>query len=116
MFVEVAQLIDVIGIEVVAQTITELQLRNQFEERKIEVTTDTYFHHRAEAFQTNIVVTCTGQVDHAVDACHHIGAVVVPSWSGKLDVDRKGDIGVLHVLRGLGMASFLIRIQQVNEG
>ena len=93
--IHVLELITMLGVKAVAQTIAELQLGAEFEERKLEVAPQSYLYHRVETLETHIILRLARQVNHRVDAGDDIGTVVVETLCAELQIDREGDIGVL---------------------
>ena len=63
----------------IRQAIAEFQFGYQFEEGQVEVAAQADLDKRVCAFQLDIVLILAREVDHRVDACHHVRAVVVPT-------------------------------------
>ena len=88
--VGILQFLGVVVVQRVAQTVAELQLRNQLEERQIEVAAKAHLHKQVRLFQLDILLVLACQVHHRVDASHHIRPVVVPAFGRELHVQREG--------------------------
>jgi len=79
--------------------ITELQLGYQLEEREIKVTAKSHFDKRVVALELYEVLLFAGEVDHVVHTGNQVWPVVVPAFCRELQVEGKGDVGALQVLR-----------------
>ncbi len=113
--IDIRQFVGMVLVKRVHQTVAELQFRDEFEERQVEVAADTYLEHRVVPFQLDEILRLAGQVHHWVDAANDIGAVIVETLGRELQVDGEGYIGVLHVLRSRDDASLGVSAVQVAE-
>lgn len=113
--VGVLQFAGVVVVQGIAQTIAELQFRDQFEEWQVEITAQAHLQEHVRPFQLNIFLILARQIDHRVHACHDVGAVVVPALRTELQVNGEGDIGVLHVLCLFKKSAVLGTIRHITE-
>ena len=74
----------------VEEPVAELYLGYEFEEREVEVATDACLEIYVEGLELEVALFLDGEVEHGVDACHKVWAVVVEPLGGELDVDRHG--------------------------
>ena len=114
--VGVLQFAGMVLVEGIAKTVAELQLGDELEEGQIEIAAQSDFKEKVGALQLDILLILAREVDHRVDACHHVRTVVVPSLGTELDVEGKRDVGVLHVLRHLGGLAVGRQVGEVAEG
>ena len=90
-----------IAAECVVQAETELDFRNQLEERQIKVAAETHFREGLERSRADVTAFRRGEVVHHVESAHHIGTKIIVAWGGDFDEGWYGDIGRFHVLRQL---------------
>lgn len=111
----VAQLLGVLCVEGVAESVDELQLRTQLEVGQIEVAAHAELQRERRALQLQRVGALAREVDHRRYACHEIRAVVVEAWRSEDDVACHGDVGGLHILTLLVGSAALAQVLQVLE-
>ena len=114
-FVLVGQLVAVVIVDVVGKAVAELQLGNKLEEGQIEITAQAYLDHGTIAFQLHIVLFLAREIEHGTDTSQDVRSVVVEALGTELQVDRKGDVGVLQVLRGELGLSVVIEVIEIAE-
>ena len=68
-----------------------------------------------EALQLHVLLVLAREVNHRADTEEHVGAVVVEALGGELQFQRQGDVGVLHVLRGLRRVASVVKHVEVAE-
>lgn len=83
----------------IAKTQAELQFGNKFKERHIEVASHTHLQHYVEGFRAHLGVLARRQVNTGLDAADDIGAEIVETRGGHLEVNGHGNVGALHGLR-----------------
>ena len=83
----------------IAETQAELQFGNKFKERHIEVASHTHLQHYVEGFRAHLGVLARRQVNAGLDAADDIGAEIVETRGGHLEVNGHGYVGALHGLR-----------------
>ena len=86
-------------VEHIAQAEAEFQFGDKFEERHVEVATQTCFEHEIKGFRTQFRLLVAHEVVHWLHAGDDIGAEVIEALSAELKVHRYADVARLHVLR-----------------
>gem|GEM_PF-6969709 len=90
-----------VALQRVVQPETELNFRNQLEERQIKVAAETHFREGLQWTRADITAFRRGEVIHHVKSAHHIGTKIIIARAGDFDEGRNGDIRRFHVLREL---------------
>ena len=92
----------------VEQAEAELNLRNELEERQINVATHADLKIEVERLEPQGIVLAGCEVHHRIEAGYEIGAEVVVARRGELHVDGYGDVSALEHLRTVGTALLLV--------
>lgn len=111
----VAQLIGMVCVKTVAQTIHELQFGSKLEERQVKIASDAYFGTDVVAFEFDVVGAFAAQVYHWIDAGHEVRTVVVESWRCEDEVEGRRDIDRLQILFLLPWFAVRVKILQIAE-
>ena len=93
----------------VSQPEAEFDFWDEFEERKVEVASDSRFKHEVEGFGAQERVFVGRQVVHRRESCHNVGPIVVEARRTHFEVYGQCHVGRLHVLR---VASFVGQIAE----
>ena len=83
----VLQLIGVVVVDGIAQTVTELQLRYQFKEWQVEITAKAHLQKQICLLQLDILLVLTCQIQCRIDTSRDIRSGVVPTLCTELQVD-----------------------------
>lgn len=87
-----------LGVKAVAQTVHKLQFGPQLEVRQIEIAPHANLQKGVCALELDNVIVLTRQVEHGIDASHHIRPVIVETRSGRYQVEGTRHIGRLQLL------------------
>ena len=80
----------------VEESVAELYFGYEFEEREVEVATDARFEIDVKGFEFQVALFLDGEVEHGVDTCHDVGAIVVESLGCELGIEGQGYVCRLH--------------------
>ena len=113
--VDIGELVDMLLVEGVAETVAELQLGDELEEGEVEVATHAYLEHGVETVEMDVVLVLAREVDHRTDTADEVGTVVVEALGRELQVDRHSKVGVFQVLRRLARLAAVVEVIEVAE-
>ena len=87
-----------VAMDDIKQAETELELRDKFEEGKVDVATHTDFKIKVERLKSQGIVLAGSKIDHRIDATNEVRAEVVVARRCKLNVKGRRDVCVLEYL------------------
>lgn len=73
----VGETLRVLGVEIVHESVAELKLGTELEEREIEVAAHAHLEEKVVTLKLDVVGVASGEVEHRVEAGHEIRTVVV---------------------------------------